>query len=181
MTNAARTFSLIVGLPSPVVPTPVVPLAQGQLPVIGSVDGYQVVLLEFPDSQILPGTDKLLAWLLNRRYRPLIAHPERNKAVMKNLDAIAPFVEMGCWLQLTGGSVSGVFGPRCRERSRELLERGWINCIASDAHDSPTRLPGLEPARLAAAQIVGDMASWNLVQEWPDVMSAGNAGFHVGV
>jgi len=150
---------------------------EGTLPMLGRADGYGLVLLEFPDSHILPGSDRLAAWLLKRNIRPVIAHPERNKEVMRNVDSIAPFVEMGCWLQLTGGSVSGVFGPRCRERSRQLLERGWAQLIASDAHDMPARQPELEPGRAAAALIVGEAESWRLVRERPGAIAATNAAF----
>lgn len=156
----------------------VMPLADDEtLPLLGTVEGYGIVLLEFPDSHILPGSDKIAAWLLSRKIRPLIAHPERNKEIMRNIDAIAPFVQMGCWLQLTAGSVTGVFGPRCRERSRQLLERGWVNVLASDAHDMPARMPELEPGRAAAAEIVGDAESWRLVRERPAAIAATNCGF----
>ena len=152
-------------------------LEEQTLPLLGRVDGYGIVLLEFPDSHILPGSDKLAAWLLERKVRPLIAHPERNKDVMRDVESIAPFVEMGCWLQLTGGSVSGVFGPRCSERSRQLLERGWAHVIASDAHDMPARQPELEPGRAAAAAIVGEAESWRLVRERPAAIAATNYAF----
>src|ERR1035437_2353068 len=147
------------------------------LPLLGSAEGYGIVLLEFPDSHILPGSDKLAAWLLSRKIRPMIAHPERNKEVMRNIDAIAPFVQMGCWLQLTAGSLTGVFGPRCRERSRQLLERGWVNILASDTHNMAARLPELEPGRAAAEEIVGEAESWRLVRERPAAIAATNYAF----
>jgi len=147
------------------------------LPVLGSVDGYRVLLLELPDSHIVPGTDKLLAWLLERKIRPLIAHPERNKDVMRDIEKIGPFVEMGCWLQLTGGSLCGIFGLTCRERSLQLLERGWVKVIASDAHNMTARKPELEPARKAAEEIVGERESWLLVRERPAAITACNEGF----
>lgn len=156
----------------------VVALAEeNALPILGTAGGYDIVLIELPDSHILPGTDKVLSWMLQRKLRPMIAHPERNKAVMRDVEAIAPFIEMGCWLQLTGGSVAGVFGSRCQERSRQLLERGWVACIASDAHDTPARMPELEPGRLAAEAIVGEAESWRLVRDRPAEIAAGNPGF----
>lgn len=150
---------------------------ENTLPLLGVFEGYGIVLLEFPDSHVLPGSDKLAAWLLERRIRPMIAHPERNKEIMRDIDAIAPFVQMGCWLQLTAGSVSGVFGPRCRERSRELLERGWVHVLASDAHDMPARQPDLAPGRAAAEEIVGEAESWRLVRERPAAIAATNYAF----
>lgn len=150
------------------------------LPTLGSADGYRIVLLEFPDSHILPGSDKLAAWLLGHRIRPLIAHPERNKEVMRDVATIGPFVQMGCWLQVTAGSVCGVFGQRCQERARQLLERGWVTVLASDAHNMAARMPELEPGRAAAEDIVGEAASWRLVRERPAAITAGNPGFGEG-
>jgi len=150
------------------------------LPTLGSVDGHRIVLLEFPDSHILPGSDKLVSWLLSRKIRPLIAHPERNKEVMRDVNTIAPFVQMGCWLQVTAGSVCGVFGPRCQERARQLLERGWVTVLASDAHSMPARMPELERGRAAAEEIVGEAESWRLVRDRPAAITAGNPGLGEG-
>ena len=150
------------------------------LPTLGSVDGHRIVLLEFPDSHILPGSDKLVSWLLSRKIRPLIAHPERNKEVMRDVNTIAPFVQMGCWLQVTAGSVYGVFGPRCQERARQLLERGWVTVLASDAHSMPARMPELERGRAAAEEIVGEAESWRLVRDRPAAITAGNPGLGEG-
>ena len=175
----ARNIALEIGYAAEVRIGPeVMALAEEQtLPLLGSAEGYGIVLLEFPDSHIVPGSDKLTGWLLGRKIRPMIAHPERNKAVMHDVDAIAPFVQMGCWLQLTAGSLTGVFGPRCRERSRQLLQRGWVHLLASDAHNMAARMPELEPGRAAAAEIVGEAESWRLVRERPAAIAATNYAF----
>lgn len=175
---ASRQIALEIGFAAEVHVSPEVLTLEesGALPVLGSVDGYRILLLEMPDGHIPPGTDKLVAWLLARKIRPLIAHPERNKDVMRNVNKIGPFVEMGCWLQLTGGSVAGVFGPVCQQRSQQLLERGWVTVIASDAHNMSARKPELEPARKAAEEIVGEPESWRLVRERPARISAANEG-----
>ena len=175
----ARDIALALGYAAEVRIGPeIMALAEEEtLPLLGTIAGHGIVLLEFPDSHILPGSDKLAAWLLQRKIRPMIAHPERNKEVMRDVDAIAPFVQMGCWLQLTAGSVAGVFGPRCRERSRQLLERGWVYVLASDAHAMPARMPELEPGRAAAAEIVGEAESWRLVRERPAALAATNCAF----
>lgn len=149
---------------------------QGELPSLGTVDGYGIVLLEFPDSHILPGSARLVASMLERKLRPLIAHPERNRDVVHDVEKIAPFVQAGCWLQLTAGSVTGVFGPRCRDVSRQLLRRGWVTVLASDAHNTAARVPELEPGRRAAEKIVGEQASWMLVRDTPGEITANNPG-----
>lgn len=142
-------------------------LKSDQLPFLGELDGYKVFLLEFPHSHIPPGSDKLIDWLLNHDIRPMIAHPERNKDVIRKFEKIVPFVSAGCLLQVTAGSIAGNFGEVCLQRSRQMLEQGWVTVLASDAHNLNYRVPDLEPGRAAAAEIVGEVESWQLVEDKP--------------
>ena len=142
-------------------------VAGNRVPFLGESDGYRIMLLELPHGHIPVGGDKFVAWALKNNIRPLIAHPERNREVMNNVDKIAPFVDMGCLLQVTAGSVEGRFGEHARECAIELLKRGWVTVLASDAHNLEHRPPELEPGRRAAAKIVGEEQSWKLVREAP--------------
>src|SRR5207248_6336732 len=74
-------------------------LSQNEVPFLGELDGHRIILLEFPHTQITPGADKLIERLLQHNIRPLIAHPERNQDVMRDLSKIEPFIEMGCFLK----------------------------------------------------------------------------------
>ena len=138
-------------------------LEQDELPFLGTLDGYRVLLLEFPYGQIPVGTDKLAHWLLAQKIRPLIAHPERNKVVISNLERIAPFVEMGCLLQLTAASVIGEFGKAVQDSAALMLERRWVSVIATDAHNLLHRAPVLAAAR--------DWLSEHGGQAWADELT----------
>lgn len=118
-----------------------------ELPFLGELNGYQILLLEFPHEQIPVGTEKLAKWLLDHHIRPMIAHPERNKAILNNVDRIMPFVEMGCLLQVTAGSIIGEFGQPAQDCSDLMLERCWVSVIATDAHNLRHRAPLLTQAR----------------------------------
>ncbi len=148
-------------------------LKNGEIPFLGKHDGKDVMLLELPHDQIPVGADKLAARLLADGIQPLIAHPERNKHVIRNLDAINPFVEMGCLLQVTAGSVAGAFGPPAQKRAHQLLEKGWVHILATDAHNIHWRPPNLAEGREAAAQIVGEQEAWALVRDRPGQLLAG--------
>jgi protein-tyrosine phosphatase len=115
----------------------------GELPCIGVVDGYRVVLVEFPHGHIPLGSDRLVQWMFGRNIRPMIAHPERNKAVMHDPEKIYPFVAMGCMLQLTAGAVVGQFGSLVQKCSLALLEREWVTVLATDAHNLNHRPPNM--------------------------------------
>lgn len=142
-------------------------IRQSQVPMLGRENGYDIMLLEFPHSHILPGSDKLVTYLLDRHIRPMIAHPERNRDVMRSLDKMLPFLEAGCLLQLTAGSVAGGFGAVAQRRAFEMLERGWVTVLASDAHNTRYRPPELEPGRAAAARLIGDAAANDMVRSRP--------------
>ena len=148
-------------------------LPAGEIPFLGEWDGKRVMLLEMPHSHILPGTDKIVAWLLKQNVLPMIAHPERNKDVMRKLEKLDPLIEMGCLFQVTAGSVVGQFGDVAQERAEQLLERGLVTILASDAHHVDRRPVNLSAGRDAAARVVGDVAADRLVVGNPEVIVAG--------
>lgn len=142
-------------------------VAEDQIPFHGEVDGYKILLLELPHSHVPPGSDNLTRWLLDRKIRPMIAHPERNKGIMRNLDHVKPFVEQGCFFQLTAGAAAGLFGEPAHETAKALLEMGCVTVIASDAHNVKHRPPRLDHGRDAAAEIVGQEKAESLVSAAP--------------
>ena len=137
------------------------------LPLLGAYEDYRILLLEFPHESILPGSDEMVHWLMKRKIRPMIAHPERNRSVMADIKKIIPFLNAGCLLQITSGSLTGVFGRGPQQVAKTMLERGWVNIIASDAHNRQTRPPEIELGRAEAEKIVGEEESWVLVKERP--------------
>jgi protein-tyrosine phosphatase len=122
-------------------------LESDQIPFLGICEGYRTVLLELPDAQIPLGTANLVRYLIARQIRPVLAHPERNKAIMENPERVAQLVDLGCYLQLTAGSLVGQFGQRVAMTGCYLLEKGWVCAVASDAHNLHGRAPRMGQAR----------------------------------
>jgi len=142
-------------------------LERDEVPFLGEMDGYRIMLLEFPHGHITHGAENLIQKLLDQKIRPIIAHPERNKDVIRDLAKIEPFVEMGCLLQLTASAVAGHFGKGPHLCARQLLERGVVNVLATDAHNLKGRRPELRAGMEAAAEIVGEAAAHDLVYKRP--------------
>lgn len=142
-------------------------IQQDRIPWLGSHNGYKYILLEFPHSHIPIGSERFINWLMRHDIRPVIAHPERNKAVLRNMQAITPFVELDCMLQITAGSILGRFGPYAKKMAQQFLKRHWVHFIATDAHDTKVRFPDLGSARAAAAMIIGEQESRALVFDNP--------------
>lgn len=147
-------------------------IARDEIPFFGEVDGYRIMLLEFPHGRIIPGSQKLVAWLLARGVRPMIAHPERNREVMRDPSLLQPFIDAGCWLQVTAGSVTGRFGDRSRDVARDLLERDVVMVLASDGHNTRARPPVLSEAYHHVAREFGAQRARRLVIDTPAVIVA---------
>jgi protein-tyrosine phosphatase len=148
-------------------------IAQDEIPFLGELDGYKVMLLEFPHGHIIPGSQKLVAWLMDHGIRPMIAHPERNRQIMKDVSQLQPFIDTGCWLQVTAGSVTGQFGEKSHSIAHQLLESDQVKVLASDGHNARARRPVLSQAFKEIAQKYGKERAQRLILDTPGAIVAG--------
>jgi protein-tyrosine phosphatase len=104
------------------------------------------LLVEFPYSGWPFALEGLLHSLRARGITPIIAHPERNPEIQGRPSMIGAAVELGALVQVTAGSISGLFGRGARRAVKRLLELGLVHVLASDVHR-----PGFRDGELAAA------------------------------
>jgi protein-tyrosine phosphatase len=140
---------------------------QGKIPFLGEYQGKRVMLLELPHSNIPMGTEQIIQWLLKQSIVPMIAHPERNKDVMRRYEKLAPLVELGCLFQVTAGSLVGQFGDAAQEIAERMLNAGLVTILASDAHHIQRRPANLAEGYQAAASLVGEREAMSLVKDIP--------------
>lgn len=131
-------------------------IAQKKIPFLGEWQGMKVMLLEFPHENLTVGAEKLIGWLMDRNILPLIAHPERNQSVMRQPDRIKPYKEMGCLLQITAGSITGLFGEASQKCALTYIEQDAAFVIATDAHNLHKRQPTLQSAKEFLLPIFGE-------------------------
>lgn len=145
-----------------------IPLLERQeLPYLGRWQNQQVLLLELPHGHIPAGTEKLIEWMLKRNVLPMIAHPERNKAIIRTPQRIAPLIELGCLFQVTAGALTGQFGPQVQAVASDLVSDGVATLLASDAHNLLQRPPNLAAGYAAAVEMVGVAQARKLVHDNP--------------
>jgi protein-tyrosine phosphatase len=144
-----------------------------EIPFLGKWAGNSVMLLEFPDGQIPVGAMMAVKYCLKRGIVPMIAHPERNKDVMRNVKKILPFVQEGCLLQLTAASVVGRFGASAHETAMRLLDEGVVTVVATDSHNMAYRPPILAEAKLALANRFGADVAVRMVDLNPSAIVDG--------
>ncbi|MDD5461450.1 MAG: capsular biosynthesis protein [Methylococcales bacterium] len=145
-------------------------ISQNKIPFIGVWENKKVLLLEFPHDHIPVGADKLVAWLIARDIIPLIAHPERNQAILRQPDKLMPFIHIGCLLQVTASSVTGLFGSESQQCALRLIQQNLVTVLASDAHNLHKRQPTLRPALEYLEPIIGEQLANALVTHHPSRM-----------
>ena len=99
-----------------------------------TLNDSRYLLTEFSPDTGAADFSVALQGILNCGYTPLIAHPERYTAVCQNPGIVIPWLDMGCHLQLTGGSIMGVYGLTVQKTAATLLRHDLVACVASDAH-----------------------------------------------
>jgi len=149
-------------------------IQQEAIPFLGDWEGTKVLLLEFPHEGIPFGAENLISWLLQQNITPMLAHPERNKGIMRTPSRLKPYIELGCLLQVTASSVTGFFGPVAKNISQDLIEQGLVTILASDAHNLRHRPPILSEGLRQAARIIGDAKAEAMVYGTPWAIAQGH-------
>jgi protein-tyrosine phosphatase len=97
------------------------------------------LLVEFNEFSIPPAMDQTLHHIQLLGLRPVITHPERNTILRTQKERLAKWVRLGCHVQLTAGSLTGVFGPTIQKDSWRWIADGMVHIVASDAHNTRGR------------------------------------------
>ncbi len=77
--------------------------------------------------------------IINRGYVPIIAHPERYVTFAENPEIVNELWDMGCMFQINASSLAGHGGDEMRCFAEDLILRGFVDFIGTDAHSHKTR------------------------------------------
>lgn len=117
------------------------------------------LLVEFNEFSIPPAMDQLLHHLQLAGLRPIITHPERNGILRAQPERLARWVRVGCYSQVTAGSITGSFGPGAKSDALAWIAQGLVHFVSSDAHNTKSRPLVLRPAfEFMASQFGEEMA-----------------------
>jgi protein-tyrosine phosphatase len=146
-----------------------VELAPEELERLRLGDG-QWLLLEPPFTPQASGLDILLADMLRRGHRIVLAHPERCPAFQRDPQLLRSLVGQGVLMSITAGSLVGRFGGDVQRFAFSLVAEGIVHNVASDAHDREGRPPSIA-AELARSGL-GAFAEW-WTREVPEAILGG--------
>ncbi|BBP45259.1 exopolysaccharide biosynthesis protein [Thiosulfatimonas sediminis] len=150
----------------------IIPLVKKRLlPSLGCYNGKEVLLVEFPSDEIPHGSMNLIDWLLSQGYLPMIAHPERNRAFIREPKLLDQFLKKGCLAQLTASALTGNFGVKVKETAIRFLMEGKVSIMASDAHNLKYRPPVFGEAIEYARTLIGNEGVHQLLYTMPKAIS----------
>lgn len=129
--------------------------SSGLLPLAGS----RYLLLEFDRQGRGPEPESFVHEVILSGWRPILAHPELVPSLSGNPELLRRLVELGAHLQVTAMSLTGGFGPKIEKIAKKMVDAGLVEFVASDAHGTDWRPPGLLQAfRTIAATWGTDLA-----------------------
>jgi protein-tyrosine phosphatase len=146
-------------------------IRDGRAPTLG--DNGRTLLLELSLSQYPIELENLVFQLRLAGIDVVFAHPERIRYFQDDVKRYEAVVNAGAYGQITTGSVLGQFGRTARAFSNELLRKGLVHVLASDAHNVRGRPPVLGTALAATAALVGEKRAVAMVDAVPAALLAG--------
>lgn len=114
--------------------------------IIRGLNYTKYILVEFPMISYDESMIDILYELRLRGAIPIIAHPERYTYFINKPSLINQFVKEGYLFQINTGSINGIFGNNVKDTSNVFIKNNICDFIASDAHTTDKRCPGLSAA-----------------------------------
>jgi len=144
-------------------------------------DNRQIALIEMPTDLITPNLDKFFWMMRVKGIDTVLAHPERNRDLMKNPSVLLEWIQAGVMVQITAASLTGYYGHAIRDFSLKLLRHRMAHFVATDSHSPGRMAPMLSKARALTEAIIGPEEAHRIFYEYavqvlrgevPDVMPA---------
>jgi len=135
----------------------------------------RTLLLELSLRQYPVKIEELVFQLKLAGLEVVFAHPERVAYFQDDIERYEAVVRMGAYGQITTGSILGLFGKTAQEFSDELLRKGLVHVLASDAHNVRGRPPILSEASQALVPLVGERRAASMTTDVPRALLDGAA------
>jgi protein-tyrosine phosphatase len=140
----------------------------GSLARLGIGDVRKFLLVDLPLFDLPVPTHEALFRIQLSGMTPILAHPERNRYLIRHPSIVREMVERGIELQVNSGSLEGIYGRHARQSALALIQEGAARLIASDAHQPNGRGPDLSGAATIVERRLGSEAAGIMFQLNPD-------------
>ena len=118
--------------------------------------GSRYILTEFSRNDDKRYIQDRLYSLLSNGYKPIIAHAERYPCFRKDTAFLRDVAEMGAYIQLNAGSITGESGFGIKRFCRKVIRERLLDFVGTDAHGVNRRPPRIREAYSYIAEMMGD-------------------------
>jgi protein-tyrosine phosphatase len=102
--------------------------------------------------------EMVLENIINHKLIPILGHPEKCADVQKDIKLLEPWIEKGLLIQVSTGSLAGMYGGRVKKTAEKLLQKNLVHILATDAHDFARNLVSLDTGVKIAEVFIGERA-----------------------
>lgn len=119
-------------------------------------------LLEFDSRLVPPDFEDFLFRAHLNGLQPILVHPERNVEISGNMDLLEKFIGIGLQIQVTAGSVIGLYGHEIQRIAQKMIKRGFAHYVASDIHPAKENIYRLRDAYTHVCSLSGEDVAGDL-------------------
>lgn len=130
------------------------------------------VLIEFGPMDDFDYIRNGIYQVLSGGYRPILAHVERYGSIASSVERVREIVNMGCYIQINAGSVTGQYGFGTKKFVRQILKQRLVHFVATDAHDDVKRKPCLSDSAKYIEKKLGEDYAEQILKENPEKVIA---------
>lgn len=114
------------------------------------------VLFELPLNSNVIYTDTVIAKLIQNRYVPIIAHPERYQCVKQNPNIVRDWIDSGALLQSNYASIIGAYGDKSKKALKTLLQMDVISFLGTDCHRPNSIYSKMNEIKATYKKLIGE-------------------------
>lgn len=121
-----------------------------------TINGSRYVLVEFNPSKGYSEIETALRELQMSGYRPVLAHVERYKCLVKEPYRVEELTDMGIYIQVNASSVTGDMGFASKAFIKKLMKYELVHFVGTDAHNMGNRKPAMQKCVSYVAKKFGE-------------------------
>jgi protein-tyrosine phosphatase len=155
--------------------SPAFALSLGQRELHEATIGSRYVLVELEPATPASAVPTLLAHVRAAQLLPIFAHPERCRALARDVGPLVAAQNEGALVQVVATSLSGAWGRSVAQTALGLVTSGRADVIATDAHRPGHTSRRLEDVLRRLTDRIGADGVRRLTTEGPSALLAGAA------
>ncbi|MCX7714895.1 MAG: protein tyrosine phosphatase [Clostridia bacterium] len=127
---------------------------------IWGINDGPYMLLELPFTHIPKDAMDILHEMRIRGVKPILAHPERQHAVINNPNLVQDFIKERVLIQVNGDSLLGKNGRKVQKVAKYLVKKNMVHMLGSDGHNNTFRNTDIRAAYELVDKINPELYKW---------------------